>query len=262
MEERNKVNTKDLKNRFSGIRKSTVLCIVFSAAALLVLLISAVFGIIGTLKKNDKNSTETAPGIAMTDVYRDGIPDINSSYVEYNQYLNLDGIHENPVDSLNELDEYRRSLRIIHSYSGITDAESLTLTKSGECIKAESDSRIITKNKSRISSDYGTQKLAGAAGENEFYEEVGITSLEMLKEMLMNESNFERKITVSENKRYVIVDLYDRNTSISMNFEIDVETGIVITERFYNEDALYRFVFTEDISRNTKKETGFFDIIE
>jgi len=262
MKKQNKDKIQAKNNKISNPLKSAAVRRTAILLAVLMIVISAGLIINRIVENAENESEEVIPDIPVSDVSTNEIPDIKSSYGEYGSYLNLDGMVDDPIGSLNELDEYSRTFRIIHSYGGISDGESMTLTKSGNYLKAESDSREIILNKNQISADYGSQKIVSETDEEGFFSEVGITSLSMLKEMCFNVEKYEKTLTLSDDRRFVTADLFDRNTGITMNYEIDVESGIVITERFYSEGVLYRFVFTENISKNINTDAGFFAVSE
>lgn len=188
------------------------------------------------------------------------IPDMEKTYVAEPQRIYYTGNTEDPFADVHEQEAYMRSVRIVTKYGESINDERMTITRQAEKYKAESDSRIIICNGENVYFDYGTQKLIAENDHTLYYKEIGITSLDDVREMMRDKENYQTSYQISADSRIVTVNITDTANDLHMEFDISVESGLVTAERFMTGGSVYRTILTESLDISVQLSDNYFDI--
>lgn len=174
------------------------------------------------------------------------IPDMTTEYGEEKLTIYYESNTADPLADIREHDLYTRTVRIITSYGGTNDSERFTVTRQKQKYKAESDSRILVYDGETLYINYGTHTLTTKTENSTYYEEIGLTSLEDIRSMSQDTEHYSAVFEVSDDPKVINASIQDNtHGEIRMEFRISLESGLVLSERFYLNDAAYRTVLTE-----------------
>jgi hypothetical protein len=145
--------------------------------------------------------------------------------------------------SLTESNIYRRVIRTIYSSKGNTSVESATIVQSGERFRIETAYKTVIYDGKKVYVKEPTYTMT-LEKESQIYNEIGITPLSYIKE---NASPENVVFKDSDNKKKITVIIRDSSSPIFNEYEISVENGLVLNERSYYLNEVYRALVTDKI---------------
>ena len=188
------------------------------------------------------------------------IPEIPNPTFNSSEYIDVSVFAADPLSYIRENENFSRTVRIVQVFNGESSGFRTTVSCSSGCLKAESNSHVIIYNDKKIYEEYGSQNLKYDADVSEFYRKTGITSLDMIREMCKDTQAFESTLSLSDDQLVLTADITEKEAGIRMLFEINVESGLVLAERFYYDENPYRYVITEILNTDFRAESDFFEI--
>lgn len=171
------------------------------------------------------------------------IPDISTqtggetlSYFDYSE--------EDILNSLIEKESYNRRIRIISSYGEKRDLDEylLSVDNGKFIITGQTDTMIYDGTKLYIKNELSEETVTAVT---DVCSELGITSLDELKLLISENSH---KLSYGSNERTLKATIYDSYGQINSEYELSLETGIIITEYHYKNGEIYRAVVTTSVS--------------
>lgn len=173
----------------------------------------------------------------------EGIPEIHASEDNiWELFYDL-----KPAELLNTVTErssYTRSIRVIYSYNGDHTAERYTIAKNGSCWRADSDERLLIWNGKELYLRDGEYEYPSESGEFNFFEEIGITPLNQIRQVAA-EKDFQ--YSLSDDKKILKITINDEENGIRNDYEIAVESGVVLSESSYYRGSAFRTVITDSL---------------
>ena len=171
------------------------------------------------------------------------ISDIETSpqmNVVYEKYF------ENAYDVLMSLSEsriYRRVIRTIYSENNNTFVERATIIHNGDLFRVEYPEKILIYDGEKLYTNEPTYTLV-KDGKFAIYDEVGLTTLSYIQENCSESDVFYKD---PDNKKTITVVIRDEAMPLYNEYEVSVENGLVLTERSYFNDQVYRAIVTDKI---------------
>ncbi|MGN1346714.1 MAG: hypothetical protein ACI4V1_08005 [Eubacteriales bacterium] len=145
--------------------------------------------------------------------------------------------------SLTETEAYTREFRVINSYDGEVDLLRYTLTVNGSRFRLVSDRKTVLCDGETICTIAETYQTTLNGTGFTLENEVGITSLTEVRTAAEKGS-----VTYySSNGKMLLVLSEDAETGVLAEFLVSIETGIVMSERFYLDGELYHAVLTDTV---------------
>lgn len=188
------------------------------------------------------------------------IPEMNPTYILNETYTDISAFRNDPLEYIVESEIYSRDIRIVQIFNGESRGEKYIVSKVQDSLKAESDSEVILLTNGKLYADYGTDQVEHEADEDTFYRYIGITSLKMVCDMVRNTEAYDSKLSLSDDCLNLTAEITQKNADLKMVFEINTETGIVVSERFYYMNEPYRYIQTESIKHDFKPGSSFFEM--
>ena len=241
--------------KFEFLKKHPLIITLIIFVVLLLLLI-AVYGIYH-VKSSVDESGEVSINVLDGNA---AIPDMSPSAIPDATYADISELENNPLEYIVEGDMYSREIRIVQIFNGESSGEKYTVSKAYDSLKAESDSEVILLKNGKLYADYGTYQAEHGADEDTFYQYIGTTSLKMVRDMVRNTEEFESKLSLSEDCTSLTAEILDTEAEVKMVFEINTESGLVVSERFYYKGEPYRYIQTESINYEFKPDGSFFEM--
>lgn len=226
-----------------AVKQKAKLIIILSAAAVLIAFLIIIF-----LKSDIMRMPEFARiilGLYDADAEETTVltvPDIIAGE-ESDEKLYLNYTAEEILNFLQESKSYTRNFRIIYSYLNKRNVIRYKLSLSDKKYRAESGANLIVCDGEKMHIKTAVSEYT-VASDNDFYDELGLTSLDELKKLLE-----ERKHTLalSKNNRYVRASVYDENEALLSEYDISTEYGVIVTEYHYLNNEIYRAVVTDSL---------------
>lgn len=164
------------------------------------------------------------------------------------------------LSSLEESESYTRKVRMFFFYGEDTSVTRANITKNGDCFRVETDSRTVIYDGEILYIKEPTYSLTERGSFN-IWNEVGTTPLSYIKENA-NKASVSYKTSV--NPKIITAVIRNEEQKMYSEYEISTETGIVITEKSYFNNLLYRVVMTDTIDafKNFDDEENLFVIPE
>lgn len=238
------MNEKPPKPKISA--KKVIIAAVILAVVVLALLLYLIFAG-DKLFGGEQSYTEDESAAA--------IPEMNGNNESEGQNFYYETNAENPIADVKEQESYIRTFRILTVYGENRNIESVTVTKYGEKYKAESDSRVIIYDGETLYISHGAEILKTTQEKSTYFEETGATSLEEIRTMANDKESYKTGFSVSTDGRLIEAVVEDlTHEGLKMEFEISLESGIVLSERSYLNDSVYRTVFTESFDLLSEDE--------
>jgi len=223
-----------------------------------ILLLSVLLLIIIAVQKKQQQENPAEMEEANTAADTNGVlPEMHADSNNENGYFLIDEMDENLIDYVSEKDSYQRQIRVVQSYEGKSSSVYYTITRSEQSFRIESDNLLIISDGTDVYKNYGTAIQRQKADTFSYYEDIGLTSLNDIREMIRDKENFESTVDISADKRRITVIVKDSSRDLLMEFEIALESGLVTKERFYHDGVFYRNVVTESVllTAQTSSET-------
>ena len=167
-----------------------------------------------------------------------GIPNMTRPVEEDGEGVYFTYSDKTILDELVPKDRYTRAFRIIRQWQGENSMDRYVLTVDGDCweLTGSALTAFCDGEKTYLSSSvYAAETEAGG-----FEDIVGVTSLSEIAEKARNG---DAEISVAEQNVRVVIN--DPETGLREQYEISMETGIVVSEQSSYNGELYRFVTTE-----------------
>lgn len=154
--------------------------------------------------------------------------------------------YENAYDVLMSLTEsqiYRRTIRIIHTENSNTYVERATIIHLDDSFSVEYTEKTVIYNGERL---YISEPTFSIIKEGSFsiYDEVGLTPLSYLQENASASDVFYKDL---DNTKKITIIIRDETMPIYNEYEVSVENGLVLSERSYYNNDVYRAVVTDKI---------------
>lgn len=188
------------------------------------------------------------------------IPEMNPTYILNEIYTDISAFRNDPLEYIVESETYSRDIRIVQIFNGESSGEKYKVSKAYDSLKAENDSEVILLTNGKLYADYGTDQVEHEADEDTFYRYIGITSLRMVRDMVRDTEAYVSKLSLSEDCLNLTAEITQKNADLKMVFDINTETGIVVSERFYYMNEPYRYIQTESIKHDFKPGSSFFEM--
>lgn len=145
--------------------------------------------------------------------------------------------------SLTESKIYRRSIRTIYTENNNTFVVRATIIHRNDLFRVEYPEKTLIYNGKELYIENPTYSLR-RDGVYSIYDEVGLTPLSYLKENASASDVFYRN---PDNKKKITIIIRDDSMSIYNEYEVSVENGLVLAERSYYNNEVYRAVITDKI---------------
>ncbi len=184
----------------------------------------------------------------------DDIPDVTGLHSAFDgDEVYFDLSPAKLFDMLEEEENYTCFLRITTVWEGRSGSVRCSLEKDGARFRIESEDRLTIFN--------GCELYTLAAGHDYFasvtdcdcYTELGITSLDSLKSMDISEEN----LSLSSDYKTLSAAIYNDEGSLTDEYKISVESGIITEEYHYDGGELYRSAVCENIVLNGASDEDF-----
>ena len=231
---RNVMNIKDDKKRIRRLNSLSVIV----TAVIIILTVAVILGVKTGVFKTALNElfNKSDPAGENTE----DLPLIDRESPE-SQSVYYENDTEDLFSSINNIDAYRQTICITHSDSD--EEERITVTKSGEKCKIESDIRTIIYNGDILYVKIGEFSNKSEKKDFDLSSELGITPID---EIIGLSKRSVAKCSISKNGKIINVEHMGEN-GITSQFSIDVETGLVIYECLYYSGTAYKTVYSEAI---------------
>ncbi len=154
--------------------------------------------------------------------------------------------YENAYDvlmSLNESKIYRRTIRTIYTENSNTYVERATIIHRDDLFRVEYAEKTVVYDGKKL---YINEPVLSIIKEGSFsiYNEVGLTPLSYIQENASASDVFYRDL---DNKKKITIIIRDDTMPIYNEYEVSVENGLVLAERSYYNNDVYRAVITDKI---------------
>lgn len=172
-----------------------------------------------------------------------GIPDILPDDEELRD-LFYDLEPSELLSTLTERNSYIRTIRVIHSYGSEHVIRHYTIARQGNLWRADSDDGKLIWNGRELYREEGDTVYRSDSGDFNFFEEIGVTPLNQIRHTAEEKGCH---YSLSDSGKTLNITILDSDNGIRNEYGISVESGVVVSETSYYQNAAFRTVLTDSI---------------